>query len=613
MQKATDKQNRSGDNVALFILRSLKDKEGIDHIFLAPGFLVDPFLPKFSEAGIRPIIAAHEGGAAYMADGYARASRNFGVCMGIGGPGVTNMVTAIASAYGDRSPVLVIGGKISPEYEGKGAFQDSSGSSGIDDMAIMRTVTEFSATIPKAESAGIFLRKAIRVVRDVESLPVFLSIPKNIQEEAYTARPYVKVDNRPHRILDLERAEEIASILTKATRIAIFAGNGTVRSGAGELLEDFVEKFSIPVVTTMRAKGAVREHKGMSFGVFGFGGSLRANKLIAGPKDERPEVVLVLGATLNENNTFEGEMPRPEKKLILLDINPNSNRDIEYDHEFIMADVQTFLKWMLAHTEYHKALYNTQCDRKKWANKIRDSTDPFVHYDRGECRGEGIHPGKVIDALRKAADENGAFNTVLVVDSGAHSFFAGHYWTSYEPNEFLLMTTMGPMGYGVAAGIGAQLAQRKIAQEKKQPERPVVCVVGDGGMLMHGIELQTAVRNQIPLIVIVINNGAHGNVFLRFAKNNDLDGMKLASIEPRHNWEKFAKSLGAKASKVSKAEELAKAYRKAFTYTRKEKKPYLVDVICDKTCKTPNMLLTVEDGRRSLGIETKKAMHPWFG
>jgi acetolactate synthase-1/2/3 large subunit len=612
LRKAKNRTNAGPDIVTLFLLKALKS-EGVDHIFLVPGYLVDYFLLHFKKTGIRPIIAAHEGGAAYMADGYARATKKFGVCMAIGGPGVTNMVTAIASAYGDRSPVLVIAGKINREYEAKGTFQDSSSSSGIDDVAIMRTVTEFAATVPAVDSAGLLLRKAMRAIYDVESLPVFLSVPMDIQVKGYQGEPYVALKKREHRVLDMEGAKYIAKdILGKATRIVIFAGNGTVRSDAHEQLEKFAQMFSIPVVTTLRAKGAISEDNEMSFGVFGYGGSLQANRVVAGSKKEKilgPEVILVLGATLNENNTFTGNMPMP-KHLILLDINPNSNRDIEkYKPDFVMGDVRTFLNWMLEDTKYHGKLNRTKGKRQKWINKIKAKVpEPYEKID--DSKSKEIHPGRAILELRRVANEDPATrNSVIVADSGAHTFFSGHYWRSYAPNEFLVMTTMGPMGYGIAAGIGAKLSQKKLKKDK-----PVICIVGDGGMLMQGIELQTAVRSCVPLLVVVINNGALGNVYLRFANEyKDPDGIKLTKIEPRHDWDKFAESLGARATRVTRREMLKEEYRKAFRYIQEKQQPYLVDVVCDRECRTPNQeLLPEQDRMRAFGIQVKKPYNPWF-
>ena len=581
--------NENKDNVALFILKALKE-ECIHHIFFVPGFVIDPFLPNLSKADIRPIVAAHEGGAAYMADGYSRASQNFGVCMGIGGPGITNMVTAVSAAYGDRSRVLIIGGRISSDWEAKGVFQDSS-TIGIDDIAIMRSITKFAATVPSSDVIDRFLRKAIRAIRDVESLPVFLSIPEDVQKAECEKFRYVSPHSEPYRIVDTNAAMKVPKLLAEATRIAIFAGNGIIGSNknnpkkdngstkASEYLQKFAEKYNIPVVTTMHAKGAIPEGSYMSFGVFGFGGSLRANKVILGAQNPcilKTEVLLVLGAALNENNTFihHDKFP-PSKHLILVDINPRINRDMEYDHTFVMADVLAFLEWMEKNSGlYHDKLMGSKAERKEWTDAIK-KTEEYDTPNYRKSSKKPIHPARAIADLRDVAPRH----SVLVVDSGAHTFFTGHHWKSYGPNEFLFLSTTGPMGYGIAVGIGAQLAR---------PKKPCICVVGDGSMLMHGMELRTAVKEKIPLIVVVINNGALGNVYLRFQKAKQKEAAELAKIEPRQDWASFAKSLGAEAIRVEEPNKLVEVYAMAFKHAEKNAGPFLVDVICNNEFCTPN-------------------------
>lgn len=579
--------------VTKFILETLAD-EGIDHIFLVPGGVVDPLAIQLSKSRrIHPIVAAHEGGAAFMADGYTRASlllkeekkkKRFGVCLGIGGPGVTNMMTAVSAAHGDRSPLLVMAGRIPASWEGKGTFQDSSTSLGIDDIALMRPMTTFAASVSEAEAVPRFLRKAIRAIRDVESLPVFLSIPADIQGKMFKAHSFTIPDKGPPRIIDREKVKVVSDILKKATYVAILAGNGTVRSEASSELQSFAQTYSIPVLTTMRAKGVLPEDHSMSLGVFGEGGSSWANKAMLGTPDiQRVEVLLILGATLNANNTYSGQAPfLRDAKLILVDINPNSNRDIEFDHELVMADVNTFLVWMKENKNMlHKSLMKTKKVREKWVQAITNHHNYDTKFDTMSDRlssTQPMHPARVIADLRKVAPRN----AVVVVDSGAHTFFTGHHWESYGPNEFLFLSTTGPMGYGIAFGIGAWLARQN---------QPCICIMGDGSMLMHGMELQTAVRYNIPLIVVVINNEALGNVYLRYVNDwrppQPGAARKIAKIEPR-NWETFANSLNAGGIRVGNPRDLIGAYRQAFRFTHEERKPFVIDVICHDKYETPN-------------------------
>jgi acetolactate synthase I/II/III large subunit len=582
----------SDKKVTEFILEAL-EKEGIGHIFLVPGGVIDPLAIELANryrsdnSHIRPIVAAHEGGAAFMADGYSRASlslkeKKFGVCMGIGGPGVTNMMTAVSAAYADRSPFLIIAGRIPSDLEGNGTFQDSSSSLGIDDITLMRPMTEFAASVTDVDAVSIFLRKAIRAIRDVESLPAFLSISRDVQLMECKGCSYIAPAKGSPRIIDREEVMDVPEIIKQATYVAILAGNGAVRSQASCELKRFADTYGIPVLTTLRAKGVLPEDDSMSLGVFGEGGSLWAKNAIL---SRQIEVLLVLGATLNANNTFAGAalqfFPRG-RKLILVDINPNSNRDIEYDYKLVIADVKTFLDWMKQNkTRYHEALMKSRQVRQKWVQAIKDNDERYDKKDDRVRSDRPLHPARVIADLRQAANNCKARNAVVVVDSGAHTFFTGHHWESYGPGEFLFLSTTGPMGYGIALGIGAWLAR---------PNQPCICIMGDGSMLMHGMELRTAVRYGIPLIVIVINNKVLGNVFLRYEQLHEhVAAEKIAKLTPpQEDWVTFAKSLGTEGICIDDPRDLIMAYRKAFLYTREEKKPFVIDVICHNKYDTPN-------------------------
>jgi acetolactate synthase I/II/III large subunit len=577
------------NSVALYILNALK-QEGIDHIFLVPGYNIDPFVENYAKAKIHAVIAAHEGGAAYMADGYARARQSFGVCMGLGGPGLTNMVTAVAAAYADRSPVLVMSGSLPAEWSGDGTFQDSS-ATGIDDCDIMRPITVWAQRIPTVfkedpqksgfyqpnyERVPNFLQKAMRAMGGLENRPVFLSVPFNVLNGKYEADYISTWTKESPRILDRSTVHRIPEILKKATRIAILAGNGCIRSQASEAIQAFAEKFSIPIVTTLRAKGLISEDQSespMSFGFFGNSGTLQANKVVMGSSEiPKAEVLLVLGATLNEANTYAwGKDFSPSRALVRVDINPNIVTGKNYDETFVMGDVQELLDWLYEHEAlFEKELQASEPDRQAWLDQIRETP----YYDLPDTRignAVPIHPAQVVVKLREVAPKD----TVLVVDSGAHSYHVPHHWTSYAPNEFLILTNTGPMGYGIALSIGAKLAR---------PDQPCVAIVGDGSILMHGMELQTAVRYQIPLVVVVINNSVLGNVYLRAIENDwPAEAVELVKIPTLHCVD-LARSFGADGVVVEHPDQLTAAFQQAFA----SKVPFVVDIHCCRDCPVPN-------------------------
>lgn len=553
------------------MLKALK-KEGIDHVFLIPGYMIRPFFGHFSKAKITPIVAAKEDGAAYMADGYGRARQRFGVCMGIGGPGITNMATPISAAYGDRSRLFVIAGSIKAGWSADGAFQDSS-ETGVHDVDIMNHMTAYAELLPDKNKINSFLKEAFIQMSGVENLPVFLSLPRDMQEEKIRKSYTPQLKKEPPRIVDTVAAQRVIELLKNNSRIVMLAGNGAVWSQAEEEIKRFAEQYHIPVVTTLRAKGAISEEHELSFGVFGMAGSMWANSVIFGSKNlkvPKPEVLLVLGATLNEANTLGWSKKFiPTKEMVCVDINPNNTRGKEYDEHFVTGDVKTFLSWLQADKqkqEFHEKLMQSKAKREEWASRIKKTSYYYQEHTR-TSNARPIHPARVIAELRNAAKDK---NTMLVVDSGAHTFFTGHHWKSFGPNQFFVLSTTGPMGYGIPMGIGAKLACE---------QKPCICVVGDGSMLMGGMELFVAVRYKIPLVVVVINNSAYGNVYLYASKEE----RELTKI-PQQDWAAFAKSLGALAERIEDPNELSKSFERAL----KSKKPYLIDVICHFKYPTPN-------------------------
>ncbi|MGO9569990.1 MAG: thiamine pyrophosphate-binding protein [Desulfomonilaceae bacterium] len=548
--------------------------EGVKHVFMVPGGLIDPFYPELTEStGVRPIVAAHEGGAAYMADGYGRASGRLGVCFAIGGPGVTNTVTAMATALTDRSAVLLISGEVPTDWEGRGGFQDAS-ASGLNDIEILRPVTTYSMEVEDSHLLDHHLRSALARTLTPENSPVHLSVPRNIQAADIQSEYSPVFPNLwRHRFLDEEALSGFWDLLVPgkrfseyAARVAILAGQGAESSRCSDDLRQFAERFHIPVATTLRAKGVLPEDHPLSFGVFGYAGTHHATELLLGKVD----ILLVLGSGLNQRDTmYWNDALRPTRGIVQVDVDPTTIAknypvdvavvgDCGRAIETLMAESNEMLQWLDA----------GKIDRQTWTETIRAS-GPLL-YDAGNCSSneKPIHPARVIAELRNVMPRD----TVAVVDSGAHRAFAGHYWKAYAPNQYISATNLGPMGWAIPAGIGAKLAR---------PEWPCVVITGDGCMLMHGMEIQTAARFGVPVIWVVLNNSALGNVYLR-AKKQGPGPASLTSL-PTHDWAGFARSLGADGITVEAPDDLASAFKIALESER----PFVVDVRCGKDYPTP--------------------------
>ena len=329
----------------------------------------------------------------------------------------------------------------------------------------------------------------------------------------------------------------------------------------------FAERFEIPVATTLRAKGVFPEDHRLSLGIFGYAGHRHAiEAMLSGDV----EVLLVLGSGLSQRDTlFWDRKMLPTRAMVHVDIDPKVIGRTWHTEIPLAGDCGQVLRCLLdAHTDLCSALEARKHERSEWVERVGSSGSRHYDGENADSRDAPMHPARVIKELRRTAPRE----TVLVVDSGAHRAFCGHYWESYEPRTYISATNMGPMGWAIPAGIGAKLAR---------PEHPLVVATGDGCMLMHGMEVQTAARYSIPVIFLVFNNSALGNVWLRAAQEGP--GPAALTELPTHDWASFARSLGLRASTVNTPAELKPAFDEAFGAGG----PYLLDVRCNKIFTTP--------------------------
>jgi acetolactate synthase-1/2/3 large subunit len=553
-----------------FILNALA-AEGLGHLFMVPGGLVDPFLAAIGrQSALIPIVAAHEGGAAYMADGYARASGRFGAVLGIGGPGLTNMATAVAAAKTDSSPVLVLSGEVARAMEGLGAFQDASQAT-LDDTAVMKPLTRLSATVAEAENLNHWLRHALTTMLSRPRGPVHLSLTRDALVDDCSAS-YVPVSpffagDAP---LGLSQAEAALATLTAAKDarglcIVCLAGAGVSDPASAKRLKDVAERLAMPVATTLRAKDVFPEDHPLSLGVFGYAGTRHATAAVfAGDLD----VLLVLGSGLNERDTMHWTL-RERTKAVMIHVNTDMDELTAHGQaaHAVPGGAGAFLALMAERLDTGPAADAAQAERRAWVERIK--AGPRLH-DVENCvrKSRPIHPAAAVTALRRAFPRDG----IVLVDSGAHRAFMGHYWTAYEPGTYVSATNLGPMGWAIPAAVGVQCAR---------PERRVAVVTGDGCMHMHGIEIQTAARHRLPIVYVVLNNAALGNVWLRAHQEGPVPAA-LTSL-PDHDWAGFARSLGAEGFTVDDPAALEETFQKALACGTTA----VVDVKADKDCPTP--------------------------
>ncbi len=540
--------------------------QGVSHVFIGLGGLNDNFMPAFSETkGLMTVVAAFEGGAAYMADGYSRASGGLGVCFGIGGPGVLNMTTALAAANTDRSSVLAISGEVARSWEGMGGFQDAS-VAGIDDIDILQRVTGLSISMSSSAVVPRHLRHAITYAFTRRS-PAHLSVPVDVQK----TQIHEEWQPIPAGLLSSQIMDEHAFALAvgllnnpETRNIIVLAGPGVKGPGPNDLLQ-FAERFDIPVATTLSGKGIIPEGHPLALGVFGYGGSRWAIDAI---RSDDVEILLVIGSDLSQRDTMQWDTKMlPSKALIQADADPLLIGRTWSAHVPIVADPASMLK-ALTNIKDATELEAGRGSRLEFLHKIRALGPRWYNSEDRESSAVPMHPARVVTELRAAFPDNG----VLCVDSGAHRAWFAEYWEARHPRTHFSLTNLGPMGGAIPLGIGAKMAQ---------PDRPLMVATGDGCMLMHGMELHTAAREKVPLVIALMNNQAYGNIYFRAAKMGPAPE-RLTDILGI-DWVAFAKSMGGDGERVEHPDNIASALKRGLEAPG----PYLLDLHIDKTYPTP--------------------------
>lgn len=552
--------------VTEYILTALRD-QGVDHCFIDLGGLNDNFMPPLTGTeGLRTIVAAFEGGAAYMADGYARASGGLGVCLGIGGPGILNMVTALAGAMADRSPVLAISGEVARSWEGMGGFQDASGAA-IDDIDVLQRVTGLSLSVSSRAVVPHHLRHAITHALTRRS-PVHLSVPVDVQ------KAQIGTDWRPvseslisARFLDQDALNGAVDLLNAAghQKCIVLAGPGVLHAGGIDALRAFAERFDIPVATTLSGKGLLPEGHPLALGVFGYGGSRWAIDAI---RSDETEILLVIGSGLSQRDTMQWDPKMlPSKALIHVDADPLLIGRTWPSEVAVVGNAGEALR-RLAALEDAAGLEAGRAERRAFLERIRLRGTRQYNMEDAKSDAVPMHSARVVAELRAAFPDEG----VLCVDSGAHRAWFAEYWDVRQPGTHYSLTNLGPMGGAIPLGIGAKLAR---------PERPLMVATGDGCMLMHGMEVHTAAREKVPLIIALMNNQAYGNIYFRASKMGP-GPERLTEIQGV-DWVAFAKSMGANGERVERPDDIAAAVARAL----ESPGPYLLDLHTDKTYPTP--------------------------
>ena len=524
------------------VIECLKE-QGVDIVFGYPGgaiLNVYDALYKHQEE-ITHVLTSHEQGAAHAADGYARATGKVGVCMATSGPGATNLVTGIATAYMDSVPMVAITANVGVNMLGKDSFQE------IDIAGVVMPITKHSFIVKNVEDLAPTIRRAFRIAKSGRPGPVLVDITKDVTaaETEYTYEEPAVIERKTDTIRE-EDINKVIEMIKVSRRPYIMAGGGVIISGASEELKEFAEKVDAPVCDTLMGKGAYDGTSERYTGMIGMHGTKVSNLGVS-----RSDLVIVVGARFSDRVIGNASKFAPNVKIIHIDIDAAEiDKNIPANASIVgdAKEVLTILNSKLP----------TQSNRS-WMAEIKDLTEKNpVTYDMDHLNGP---------ATIKKIYEITEGNAIITTDVGQHQMWAAQNYTYKEPRTFLSSGGLGTMGYGVGAAIGAKYGR---------PDKTVVNIAGDGCFRMNMNEIATAARYKVPIIQVVLNNHVLGMVR---QWQNLFYGQRYSNtvLDDSVDFVAVSKALGANASKITSIEEFETEFKKALTADG----PTVLDVMID--------------------------------
>lgn len=545
------------------------EAEGVSAVFGVPGGpLTGLFEAMHARKSIRFVLAKHEAGAAFMAAAHARVTRSLAVCCATSGPGATNALTGIASAFTESLPVLMLTGQVARFVYGKGAIQESS-VHGIDIVELFRPVTKLSASLPEPGRSPDILRLAIRTALSGRQGPVHLSMPADIISRPIKYEPlkpaeYRSIDARP---VDPEGVAAAVSVLSTATRPCILAGYGVSRSNAYDELLQLALTLGAPVATSPKGKGVFPEDHPLSVGVVGFGGQGQVEELLA---SGAADALVIIGSSMNEFVTNAWTLKvHPNTSCIHIDLDGGAiGKNYPVDVA-VVGDARATMRAISAGlTSSERAMVDEGWHRTE-APDLRAVAVPVAQEDGP------LHAQAVMKELREAMRDD----TMLFVDNGNSILWATHYFEARKPDTYFIDLGLSCMGSAVAGVVGAALAA---------PQRRAVALVGDGSFAMTGWEVHTAVEERLPIVWVVLNNGGHGMVHQgdKLMKGKDLG---VALYRTPLDCAAMASAVGARGVRAASVSE----FRRALDEALRSEGPVVIDAIVDPSETPPTLVRRV--------------------
>ena len=524
------------------VIECLKE-QGVDTVFGYPGgaiLNVYDELYKHSDE-IHHVLTSHEQGASHAADGYARSTGKVGVCLATSGPGATNLVTGIATAYMDSVPVVAITCNVGVPLLGKDSFQE------IDIAGITTPITKHNFIVKDVNKLADVIRRAFRIAQTGRPGPVLVDIPKDVTA-ATTEFEFQQIPPVARKIDKMTEAdlEQAAAMIREAKKPYIFVGGGAVISGASEELAKFANLVDAPVCDSLMGKGAFDGTNDRYSGMLGMHGTKASNYGVS-----ECDLLIAVGVRFSDRVIGDAKRFASNAKILQFDVDPAEiNKNIQTDAS-VIGDIKEILKRVNHLLE--------QQEHTEWMQQIQEFKDkyPLIYKEKGLSG-----PFVMEEIYRQTKGE-----AIIVTEVGQHQMWAAQYYKFAKPRTLLTSGGLGTMGYGLGAAIGAQIAN---------PEKQVINIAGDGCFRMNMNEIATAVRQQLPLIQIVINNEVLGMVhqwqglFYEKRYSNTIlnDGVDFV---------KLAEAMGATGMRAKTQEEFAEEVAKALEM----KTPVLIDCVID--------------------------------
>jgi len=521
----------------------LLEGQGVDVMFGYPGGVTIPIYDDLLDSDIHHVLVRHEQCAAHMADGYSRSTSNTGVCIATSGPGATNLVTGVATAYADSSPMMVLTGQVATSMIGNNAFQEA------DIFSLMMPITKHNYRVLRPNDLPEAIKRGMGIANCGRKGPVHIDLPVDVQRGEIEPSRLDEEYPVPAPFEDLSAVPEAVKVLREAERPVLLVGGGARWSEASNEVQRLAEMLLAPVITTIMAKAIIPEDHPLSLGILGMHGRECSRRALL-----EADVIFAIGSRFSDRTIgYDNELPK-DTKIVHLYIDPMEAGKNQRTKVRLVGDARKCLQLIIKKLERSRG-------ENAWSRRIKELNEGCIcNIDIDE---DPVKPQKVVWELRKALNPD-AF---VVTEVGQNQMWAAHFMRLKHPKQFITSGGMGTMGFGFPASIGVKYAHR---------DKQVVDIAGDGSFQMVFQELATAMNEDLPVVVCLLNNGWLGMVKQWQKLQWD---RRYSCTELRNNpdFVKLAQAFGADGVTVTRSSELSEAFKTAFA----SDVPFVVDVRID--------------------------------